>query len=890
MKQNSLVRNLTICLSFVMAASAVFYYLTHAYILSQAEKNIQNLLLSHKGIHHYVQNRMLPALYDYKKRQKIPEDFYAPELFSSSFIVRNQHEFYNQERVEAGYPELYYKLAANNPRNPVNKADALEKALIEKFNKDRSLKINREIVEIDNKEYLYVAMPFLQNDQRCMVCHGKREDAPLELQEKYPGEGGFNEKIGEIRAITSIRAPIYHEHSLLYIIFPSMVIGSLAFGLLLFFNSQLRSKVRLSTKSLKAEVAKKAELAAKLLKSETLYRSLVDNMDLGVTLIDKDLTIVMANAAQERLFQKSRGYFEGRKCFQEFEKRDDVCPHCPGLSAMKLGKTVEAVTQGVRDDGELFTVRIRAFPLNEGENDFDGFIEVVEDITAQVKDEENLAQEKERLAVTLRSIGDGVITASIDGKVQILNKVAEELTGYSQEDAVGLSLHEVFHIVNEHTRQRCESLAEKILATGKIIALANHTLLISQDGTERIIADSGAPIRDKNSEIVGVVIVFRDITEESRVERELLKVKKLESIGVLAGGIAHDFNNILAGVLGYINLSLYDETLQDKTRSYLKEAETASMRAKDLTKQLLTFSRGGDPVKETASLREVIQESTSFVLHGDKVKCTFDIPEDLWLVDVDKGQFGQVIQNIVLNASHAMPNGGQLHVKCENRLPAENEPTLPGANEFVKVTIQDTGGGIPAAYLDQIFDPYFSTKQEGSGLGLAITHSIINKHGGQITANSSPGVGTTFTILLPASPAALKTAHPGPETITELPQATILFMDDEEVVRNVTQAMLNQLGHKVLFAVDGDQAVSIYRENQETIDIIIMDLTIPGGKGGEEAVREILAINPGAKVIVSSGYSTDPIMANHRKYGFCAAVVKPYQLQDLSSVLSKVLQ
>jgi hypothetical protein len=243
MRQLFLIRNLVVCLICAAITSIFFYFISEAYITKQAEKNIQNLLLSHNGIHHYVQKRMLPALYEYKKQGKLPEDFYAPELFSSSFIVRNQHEYYNQELADSGFQHLYYKLAANNPRNPINKADTLEKELIEKFNQDKSVKKYREIIEIDGEKFLYIAIPFLKNDERCMVCHGKRENAPVELQEKYPGQGGFNEKIGEIRAITSIRAPLHDEYHILYIIVPSLAIGIFSLGFLIFFNNQLRSKV-----------------------------------------------------------------------------------------------------------------------------------------------------------------------------------------------------------------------------------------------------------------------------------------------------------------------------------------------------------------------------------------------------------------------------------------------------------------------------------------------------------------------------------------------------------------------------------------------------------------------------------------------------------------------
>jgi PAS domain S-box-containing protein len=507
--------------------------------------------------------------------------------------------------------------------------------------------------------------------------------------------------------------------------------------------------------------------------------------------------------------------------------------------------------------------------------------------------EKKLADEKEQLAVTLRSIGDGVITTNTSGKIVLLNKVAENLTGWSAREAAGRHLEEVFHIINEKTRETCENPVTKVVSSGQIVGLANHTILISRDGKERNIADSGAPILDSKSNIIGVVLVFRDVTEQIKTEKELLKVQKLESIGVLAGGIAHDFNNILVAILGNINLALFDKNLQDGTRKFLSEAEKASVRARDLTQQLLTFAKGGEPLKEISSLENVIKDSANFVLHGDKVASQFNIPEDLWLVDIDKGQISQVIQNIVLNASHAMPDGGSITITCKNVSSiADTHSSLEVKGRFVKIIIQDMGIGIPSKIVDKIFDPYFSTNHDGNGLGLAVTHSIINKHGGHISVESTPGRGSTFTIYLPASGETetnLKESFAVSVTST---RAKILIMDDEEIVRTVAKEMLVQLGHEVELSIDGEQVIRLYKKAMDSnnkFDFVIMDLTIPGGMGGKEAVQGIIAIDSDAKVIVSSGYSNDPIMANCKDYGFCAAIVKPFQLQDLSKVIGGLM-
>jgi PAS domain S-box-containing protein len=550
-------------------------------------------------------------------------------------------------------------------------------------------------------------------------------------------------------------------------------------------------------------------------------------------------------------------------------------------------------------DGKIFPVEVMATFMEYEGKEFN--CSFVRDITERKEAEKRLAAEKERLAVTLRSIGDGVITTDTNGNVVFLNKVAESLTGWRNEEADGQPLTKVFHIINEHTKKICENPAAKVISSGQIIGLANHTVLLAKDGRELSIADSGAPILDTEGNIIGVVLVFRDVTEQIKTEREIHKVKKLESVGVLAGGIAHDFNNILAAILGNINLAILDKDLNDKTKELLSAAEKASIRAKDLTQQLLTFAKGGEPVKEAASLESVIKDSADFVLHGDRIACRYDIPDNLWLVDVDRGQMSQVIQNIVINAKHAMPAGGNIKIKCENitsekvkNLPftEEVQPRLYANKKFVKINITDTGVGIPADILEKIFDPYFSTKEKGSGLGLAISQSIISKHNGHISAESSPGVGSTFTIYLPSSEKSHKKKQQKQSSANQPSSpAKILVMDDEAMVRNVAKAMLVHMGHEVVLSDNGEDTLRLYQNSigDRPFELVIMDLTIPGGMGGKEAVQKLLNIDPAAKVVVSSGYSNDPIMANFKKFGFCAKVEKPYKLQELSRVITNVI-
>lgn len=516
------------------------------------------------------------------------------------------------------------------------------------------------------------------------------------------------------------------------------------------------------------------------------------------------------------------------------------------------------------------------------------------DFTTRKETELALLNERERLAVTLRSIGDGVITTDIDGRIVFLNKVAEELTGWTNEDAQGKPSPQVFNIINEKTGVTCASPVQRVLELGRIIGLANHTAIVAKDGSLRSIADSGAPIRDKKSNIIGVIIVFRDVTKEKRLEDELLKARKLESVGVLAGGIAHDFNNILSAILGNIELAAKQLPAEEhKIANLLGNAQKATIRASKLTYQLLTFSKGGDPIKETTSLPKLVEDSANFVLHGSHVTCDFSFADNLWMVEADTGQFSQVIQNIVINARHAMPEGGRIKVTCSNVVDPTSEAFLSmHEGSFVCITIQDFGVGIPLEIVDKIFDPYFTTKQQGSGLGLAICHSIVSKHDGHILVDSNPGKGTLFTIYLPAAngPESKSTALTKSTTLGR--SAFIMVMDDEEMLRSLAHTQLTNLGHKVVLVEEGMQALNLYRELQDRktpVDLVIMDLTIRGGMGGEEAAKKLLEIDPQAKIIVASGYSNDPIIANYKDHGLCASVSKPFDLTQLATAIDKAL-
>lgn len=519
-----------------------------------------------------------------------------------------------------------------------------------------------------------------------------------------------------------------------------------------------------------------------------------------------------------------------------------------------------------------------------------------EDLLKKVADvhasEQRQSEEKERLIVTLRSIGDGVLAVDLSGRIEVANAKAADLFGTTTPEVTGRPLGDFLTLYNQTLGEPMEDLVELARSAGTHKPLGQHELLLMRKEKEPLQVEVAvSPIRNEKSELFGVVIVIRDVTELRKMLLERNRVEKLQSLGVLAGGIAHDFNNLISVVMGDLSLLAEDGMDPDAVRRIAEHALQATDRARNLTGKLLTFSKGGAPIRKTAALRDLLTETADFALHGTKCTCEVKVQPNLWLANVDPEQIHQVFHNLTINAVQSMPHGGTLEITLENVSLTDQEcPPLP-AGKYIRVQVEDEGDGIAPEDLHSIFDPYFTTKSTGHGLGLSTVYSIVQAHGGLIQVKSS-GAGTMFTVYLPASletevkPVVRVQCH------TEVDRTMrVLVLDDDPAIRLTSSRLLEHIGHSVASAERGEEAVRLFQEahtSDEPFDLVILDLTLPGGKGGVSVLEDLKEIDSEVVAIVSSGYSQDPVMARFREYGFSGMIQKPYTLGELQACLQQV--
>ncbi|MFN2343393.1 MAG: ATP-binding protein [Desulfonatronovibrio sp.] len=512
------------------------------------------------------------------------------------------------------------------------------------------------------------------------------------------------------------------------------------------------------------------------------------------------------------------------------------------------------------------------------------------EVSLRRKAELQLQSEKEFFAVTLRSIADAVLTTDKDGALVFINRVAEDILNMQLQNVKGSNYNEVLTL--QDNMGNYFDPFQKVISSKKNFEKSRGTILKSNSGLEHQISFKISPIYDRDSQVLGTVMVFQDISHILHLEDERLRKEKLESIGLLAGGIAHDFNNILTAILNHIIMVKSTMSSDDNSLVKMESAQKACLRARRLTQQLLTFSKGGAPIKEATSMAELIEDTIAFSLRGSNVVSSLDISSGLWPANVDPGQISQVLENLVINSAQAMPSGGKVEIEAKN-ITLESNSGLPlGVGKYVKIVVRDNGCGIDEESLKKIFDPYFTTKKTGTGLGLATTYSIIKNHNGHIEVFSETGTGTEFTVYLPAASDSLVRDSGACSEEFQSGKGRILVLDDDEEILEVVREVLDLLGYDAVLVSDGKEVIEEYkraREQGSPYDLVIVDLTIPGGMGGLEAIQRIHEVDPQVRAVVSSGYSQDPVMANYKEYGFAGVLAKPYTIHELGTLLKKLL-
>jgi PAS domain S-box-containing protein len=632
------------------------------------------------------------------------------------------------------------------------------------------------------------------------------------------------------------------------------------------------------------DVTEQKRIEQALKEERDKLETITENMGVSMAVISRDYRTIWANGVLKRMFGED---IEGKICYETYRNLDSICSEC-GIKKVfeKNSDSYVYEYSSKNPDGSVSWFQTIVNTIRDKDGQINSALELIIPITDLKMAQEALRKSEEEYRTLFELTLDPIIIFNPKGSISQINQAGVNMFGYDNPgELIGKYIIDMFF-----DKSKVEIYRDQI---GKDGYLKNIELeLIKKDGSVIYVLTSTKVIYNDHGEKIRYEGFYKDITEKRRIEEELMKAQKLESIGLFAGGIAHDLNNILTPILGNILLSRIQKD-HEKIAERLLEAEKATLMARDLTQQLLTFSKGGAPIRRPTSISDILKDSLSFALRGTNVRSKLSIPNDLWVVDIDEGQISQVITNIILNADQAMPNGGTIEVKAENIFINEEKNLPLKSGEYIRISIKDQGIGISEEFLQKIFDPYWTTKKIGSGLGLTTSYSIIKNHEGYIDVESQLKAGTTFYIYLPALSEMVLAKRE--EQIYEpiMGKGNILVMDDDEMIRELATKMLESMGYSMTLACDGGEALRLYQEAMELghpYDAVVLDLSVPGSAmGGKDAMRLLLRADPYVRAIVSSGYSNDPIMSEFKKYGFKAVIAKPYKVREFSEVLAKVL-
>ena len=678
------------------------------------------------------------------------------------------------------------------------------------------------------------------------------------------------------------------------------------------------------------DVTERLKIENALKDSEEMFRSIFEKSPVGIEIYDSDGWLTAANRSSLDIFGvTSIEALKGFNFFKDYYITDKIKDRLSKDESVKYKVAFDfddAKKRGILETSKsgLTYLDILVTPLKGMRTGISGgYLFQVQDVTERELAVEALRESEEKFR-TLADKSPNMIFINKGGKITYVNDKCEEILGYGKEHFYSPDFNFLSIVATEHIDLVKDKYREHFegneVATyeytiidreGRRINVINATKLINYEGEQAVlgIITDITEMKKMQEELLGYQEHLQDVVDErtaelketaesleleiierKKMEEELLKAQKLESVGILAGGIAHDFNNALTAILNNIYIVKMSTSKEDKSFIRLEAAEAAIQRAQGLTNQLLTFSMGGDPVKKKCYITNLLRETADFAVRGSNVKCEFDISEDLWPVEADEGQLSQVISNLVINADHAMPEGGTVRVSAANVLLAEKEVSMLREGKFVKVSVKDSGVGIPKAFLPKIFDPYFTTKQKGSGLGLATSYSIVVKHGGHIAVETGED-GTTVYVYMPALEGASVVEEQGKIELT-VSSGNVLLMEDETLIAQSVVMGLEEFGFSAEYVLDGESAIESYRKARESdvpFDAVVLDLTVPGGMGGKETMDKLREMDPDVKAIVASGYSNDPVMSNFREYGFSSVLQKPYNIENLIRELKKII-
>ncbi|MFH0730580.1 MAG: PAS domain S-box protein [Pseudomonadota bacterium] len=1044
---------LTAAAGAVVVVSALVYYLADAYVVAQVEKRVRDTMLECRAFHLYVQRDMHPAYYGLIKDGRLPEDFYAPELLSSSYITRTFQNYYNEERRKAGLAEVRYKMAAGDPRNPVNQADAREKELITWFNEDKTRSHYREIVKKDGKKYLLYARPFLPIEQRCLKCHGTPEDAPAKLRDTYHWSGGWNHKVGDIVAAEFILSPLQGEYNVV-----TTVIGGfglvLGLGLmLLVLNGRLQVLVMRRTQNLQE--------SQRRLKRLNRLLTAIRNIN-GLITQEKDRNRLLEETC--RLLVETRGFYaayvvptvDGKPVAPfihagiggGFETMADrllagelpncarrvldvtvakevadltaQCGDCP-LAAIHPGKarlatrlehegsvfgwltvsvsreeaidTVELAlfaemandvafalwtldiearqrrgVEALRESEEKFRLTFNSSPdaininrlqdgiyvdINDGFTGLTGFtaedvagktaldiniwhdpadrvkmIQVLREngvcdnlearfrrkdgsvttalmsarvislkgephiisMTRDISERKQAEAERERLLMAIEQANELVAITDASGTIQYVNPAFEIITGYSSREAVGGTPRVLKS--GRHDRAFYKALWDTISSgtpwSGRLINRRKNGALYTGES-------SISPVKDENGSVVNFVWISRDITNELELEKRVFQAQKLEAIGALAGGIAHDFNNILYPIIGFSEILMEDLPAGSPEHENVAVIFKAAMRAGELVKQILSFSRQARheklPVRIQHILQEVLKLTRSTIPSG--IDITHSLQSDCGLIMADPTQLHQIAMNLITNAYHAVEEAGSsisIQLK-ESVLTGRDWAGIslePG--RYALLTVTDNGCGIDPANMGRIFEPFFTTKEQGkgTGLGLSVVYGIVKEHGGDIRVYSELGKGTTFTVYLPIIKADPKIVPIGELVIYETGTERILLVDDEEPIVRIEKQMLERLGYHVEDCTGSMEALKVFRGEPNAFDLVITDMNMPN-MAGDKLATELRSVRPDIPIIICTGFSVKIDEQKAKAIGVNGCLMKPVVKSEMAKMVRNVL-